>query len=662
MYTVVAPKSLRTNADYHISVSLYDISAPIEVNATVLGPAHSASTGAVAFSKAESKMLTLAIGDWPEGTYRLQVKGKGANFTTVYENPEQHNHHYGGFRRQKHIPHPITVKPKTRETTAEGFINEVTLTYEAKSVSVFIQTDKAMYKPGQKVQFRAVVVNPSLIPKNNISIDIHIKDGNGNRIIQWTKLYPKNGVISEELQLSDQPVLGDWTIVVEALGHKTTKTFTVAEYVLPTFDVEVVLPTYVTRNRSEVVATVKAIYTYGKAVKGDLVLTVQTKNHYNPSKYRTKTTIDGTATLPVNLLDDLGLNQHIGDSGLEIEFSAQVKEKLTGKQYNRSNTMKIYDRDVKVELIKTSKTYKPGLKYTVLVKVVTQDGKPVAENGPKLKLKYGYSWNEEEWKDSPLLLSPTNGLITVDIFPSKDAESLQVRAEYMGHTYHMDSIQKAESPSGNYIQVIRSNTTDITVGQDVKFIVNATEPIGRLVCEVMGRGDIAWAKSLDIPTNIKAGYELTVATVHQMAPSARILCYYVRQDNQEVVADALNFDVEGVLRTSVTVDTDIHETKPGAMVGVRVNTRPNAFVGILGVDQSVLLLKSGYDISREDVMNELKTYDTAKKSALAFGSPLGPTLFREDVMNELIWMLCRFFSRLSPLMPITTGPSSWWRL
>ena len=79
-------------------------------------------------------------------------------------------------------------------------------------------------------------------------------------------------------------MLGDWIIVVEALGHKHEKGFSVAEYVLPTFDVEIALPSYATRSKSDVMATIKAVYTYGKPVKGDLTLTVQTKD-YNPSNY-----------------------------------------------------------------------------------------------------------------------------------------------------------------------------------------------------------------------------------------------------------------------------------------------------------------------------------------------------------------------------------------
>lgn len=47
--------------------------------------------------------------------------------------------------------------------------------------------------------------------------------------------------------------------------------------------------------------------------------------------------------------------------------------------------------------------------------------------------------------------------------------------------------------------------------------------------------------------------------------------------------------------------TNIKETKPGAPVNITVDTKPNAVVGLLGIDQSVLLLKSGNDVTQNDV-------------------------------------------------------------
>ncbi len=38
--------------------------------------------------------------------------------------------------------------------------------------------------------------------------------------------------------------------------------------------------------------------------------------------------------------------------------------------------------------------------------------------------------------------------------------------------------------------------------------------------------------------------------------------------------------------------------EPGKAVDILVKAKPNSYVGVLGVDQSVLLLKTGNDISR----------------------------------------------------------------
>ena len=48
----------------------------------------------------------------------------------------------------------------------------------------------------------------------------------------------------------------------------------------------------------------------------------------------------------------------------------------------------------------------------------------------------------------------------------------------------------------------------------------------------------------------------------------------------------------------VKINTNSEETQPGTDVELTVETKPNSYVGILGVDQSVLLLKSGNDITQ----------------------------------------------------------------
>lgn len=55
------------------------------------------------------------------------------------------------------------------------------------------------------------------------------------------------------------------------------------------------------------------------------------------------------------------------------------------------------------------------------------------------------------------------------------------------------------------------------------------------------------------------------------------------------------------------MSTDV--AKPGEQVTISVNTKPNSYVGLLGVDQSVLLLKKGNDLEKSTVFEELGKYN-----------------------------------------------------
>lgn len=58
------------------------------------------------------------------------------------------------------------------------------------------------------------------------------------------------------------------------------------------------------------------------------------------------------------------------------------------------------------------------------------------------------------------------------------------------------------------------------------------------------------AGAFDIP-NVKT-YRFSIPISYKMAPKARVVVYYVRKENGEIIADAVNFDVAGVFRTPVS--------------------------------------------------------------------------------------------------------------
>lgn len=89
-------------------------------------------------------------------------------------------------------------------------------------------------------------------------ITFFLQDGKGNRVKQWNRALTTKGVFAGELQLSEYPVMGDWRIVITLFDQVFTKTFQVAEYVLPKFEVLIEAPKHATFKDSSVVAKIRA--------------------------------------------------------------------------------------------------------------------------------------------------------------------------------------------------------------------------------------------------------------------------------------------------------------------------------------------------------------------------------------------------------------------
>ena len=113
-----------------------------------------------------------------------------------------------------------------------------------------------------------------------------------------------------------------------------------------------------------------------------------------------------------------------------------------------------------------------------------------------------------------------------------------------------------------------------------------------------------------------------------VSPRCRILVYYVSTSGQngpgEVIADSLEFEVGGTFETGtlgtgnfVDVSASRQQQLPGKDITINVKSKPDSFVGILGVDMRVNALNQKYsdnrnDITLDTVVKELRTYDSGR--------------------------------------------------
>lgn len=369
-------------------------------------------------------------------------------------------------------------KLDVKSLTGESFERSVDLDLNTKKFSVFVQTDKSIYKPGDKVQFRTLVLDSNTKPFPTSDVKIYISDGGQNRVKQYSDVRLVKGVYQNELQLSDSPVMGNWKIHVKVDGgEETTKDFEVAEYVLPKYEVIVDSDPHVTFKDGKIRATVRAKYTYGKPVKGQATISAYpvlwlgaVQPFIQDNIVRKVVQVDGKGSVEFDIREELKIE---GDYERYVNIEAIFEEELTGRTQNGSKQITIHKFKYDMELIKDSDNYKPGLPFNVFIRVKYHDGSPLIDKTNPVKLMTSYTSNDENVTSTDYYLDE-HGMTSVKILVPVNTTYLSVKvgfdldspickfftswrlfdsqAKYLESDFYLGYISQAKSHSGQYIQ------------------------------------------------------------------------------------------------------------------------------------------------------------------------------------------------------------------
>lgn len=294
----MAPDIIRPNSDYHVSVTLHDSSSPCQMRVGIESrKSKYENFRDITIQPLTSQLIRFSTGSLEPGQYRLNAEG----------------------------------------LSGLDFHNEQPINFLSKNVSIFVQTDKALYKANDLIQFRVLILDINMKPISSQElVHIQIEDGAKNRIREWRNLRPNRGVISDELMLSSYPVLGDWHIIVEAMKEFKEHKFEVAEHILPKFDVEIDTPIHQYYRQGKIRATIRTKYKYGKPVKGEVTVSIYPKTYgsFQPliSNLITRKVmkIDGKASVEFDIDNELNFKEDY-EQGAVME--AIVEEELSGRTH-----------------------------------------------------------------------------------------------------------------------------------------------------------------------------------------------------------------------------------------------------------------------------------------------------------------------------------------
>ncbi|XP_077326612.1 complement C3-like [Lithobates pipiens] len=481
---------------------------------------------------------------------------------------------------------------------------------------IFIQTDKPIYTPGTSVQYRLYPVNFNMQPTNKaVQVDILNPDG---ILVKNENIFPDvSGIISKTYTLTDVPSFGIWTISTKYDGtfQEYTTNFEVKEYVLPSFEVKIKPDlSFMYANDEIFPVAIEAVYTYGKTVSGNAFVLFSLKKgneRKTVADSLRRIVIDdgkGRATLQrADLLKIIDKPEDILQYRLHVSATVITE---AGSDWVEAELDNIYivKSAYKILLTRTSKYFKPGMPFHLMVLVTNPDGSPanripvVANPGTVLGVtkedgtaKLAVNTGSDK-KPLEITVKTTIGGLDEKLQASEKATINPYQPQSgKGNYLHLTIDTNVAEPNKQLFinfNVLTSPTTDQDKVQYFTYLILSK---GRII--TVGKQKRDKGQGL---------VSMSLIVTKDLIPSFRIVAYYTIE--KELVSDSLWVDVVDECMGTLEVDSDKKIAEPSNPITLTLKADPDSHVGLVAVDKAVFVLNKKYKITQS------KVWDIVEKS------------------------------------------------
>ncbi|XP_009560763.2 ovostatin [Cuculus canorus] len=498
--------------------------------------------------------------------------------------------------------------------------------------TVFIQTDKPIYKPEQEVLFRVVALDSQFRPVQEKYPRIVIEDPEGNKIFQWLDVTSNHGIVQLSFRLISEPILGTYHIIVEKKsGEREHYFFTVEEYVLPKFEVTTSVPNRISFFDEEVRVNICAIYTYGQPVQGNARINVCQQRFYSTQCEQKQKDTCEAVTGPLGKdgcfnsiisIKTFQLYRSYARRYTSLKVESIVTENGTGIQMKDDDYIAVNQENDRVMLKNMDFYYKRGIPYYGEISVTNMDDEPVSNRTVLLELNEKYLANYTTDKngiaaffiDTSDIFDPSFKL-TIRQAPD-DCEDLFIwRSDNEPQASFF--VQRFYSRTNSFVK-IEPVREKLSCGQQqtikVHYILNR-EGYGNhrhtnfyYVVMTKGKITLTGQKQVDISDAAKGTFSITLTVTEKLAPSTRLLLYTVHPHG-EIVADSSWIHSDVCFKNKLQLEFSEKQGLPGSKVSLHLEAAANSYCALQAVDQSVYLLQPEHELSAKRVYYHLRMSD-----------------------------------------------------
>ncbi|XP_032302767.1 alpha-2-macroglobulin-like protein 1 [Coturnix japonica] len=487
----------------------------------------------------------------------------------------------------------------------------------------FIQIEKPVYKPGQTVKFRIVTLTEDFVPVNNKYSKVEVQDPHGNRIGQWLDVRPKQGIADLTFQLASEVSVGTYKINI--VNPKASSTFRVEERVLQKFDVFFEGPAQIYASDKTFLLRVCGRYSYGKAVKGTMWVTLCQKAKRCPQdasrdicrEYSGLTASKGCFTSSVSTAV---FNMSPSEDDSKIYAEASLLEEGTGVQVNTSSQIVISRTAARVVFETPNAYYTPGVPFEGKIKLQDHYGNSMKNRKVNLIVRFmkrqliktyitddsgraSFNLDTTAWNSSSVSLEGRFTLENVKQKPWKTSISY-TNAYHHLQPFHVTtrSFLKIHSLTGKLPCGLKQSVqvtftlSRADVGDNTNRIDFAYYVTGKAGIVNRGRRSVQVGKL----NMLKGSFFIPLTFTADFTPSPCLVVYTIFP-NGGVTADSTCFDVALCFENQVKVDFPTKESYAGSIVQLQLQAAPGSMCAVQAVDENMFLIRPESELTSEKV-------------------------------------------------------------